>query len=564
MGTAIAAIAHDSGHPASSEVFDWILEADRAQYTGGHQQGRRIDRWRPAGERLTARVITSLNTTMNFHQRMRFSSAVSQPCWPARTKDQVHRRAAMIPALLWPSWSMRLLGTGSVDATLPHAFRAACSTYLLIPGTRLDFAAAGRLLGHQAPRRDRRIIDRLFQPAHLTALASALAQLAHALDAHGSPIDYARRRRLLTREGLRIDHRAYQRLCWEHGRKPGARGRERHLRTHLLELLGAAPADHVVDVATNFVSDYRRFTSALPAWLRVFLLDQAHANLAEHRIDEPIHWEPPPHWVTDVDWPGLEPDDVDHTAFRKAISTCKTTTEAAAALGMTPEHVRLFTELSGVTAPEKQAAPRARGRLIPLRDELAPERLRNLYEDQGLSYQEMAKATGYSNTAVISALTHIGLRGRQRDRPGAVTRAWLEEQCVLRGRSLRGIARECGVTAGDLRKLAEQWGIPVWTGLTRPLPPEISTLPQPLAPDLHRILTSKISIDTLQLLVQLPGQPSLSAAARRLGVHDIRHPLLTIERILGFTIIERTRPLAATGPGQRFLARIEHLTRSLR
>lgn len=58
------------------------------------------------------------------------------------------------------------------------------------------------------------------------------------------------------------------------------------------------------------------------------------------------------------------------------------------------------------------------------------------------------------------------------------------------------------------------------------------------------ILTSKISIDTLQLLTQLPGRPSLSTAERRLAGRNIRHPLLTIERILGFTIIERSsRPL---------------------
>lgn len=203
VGAAIAVIAHAPGHPASQKVFDWILEADRAQYTQeGQQQGRRIDRWRPAGERLTARVITSLNTTMTFPQRLRFGSAMPQPRWPAHTKDQARRRAAMIPALLWPSWSMRLLDTGSVDATLPHSFRAACSTYLLIPGTRLGFAAAGRLLGHQAPRRDRRIIDRLFQPADPTAPASALAQLAHALDAHGPERhDGAQRRGRATRSG---------------------------------------------------------------------------------------------------------------------------------------------------------------------------------------------------------------------------------------------------------------------------------------------------------------------------------------------------------------------------
>ncbi|MFF3565472.1 hypothetical protein ACFYXS_36100 [Streptomyces sp. NPDC002574] len=79
------------------------------------------------------------------------------------------------------------------------------------------------------------------------------------------------------------------------------------------------------------------------------------ANLAEHGIDEPVHWEPPRDWVTEVDWPGVEPDALGRAAFRDTISTCKTTAEAAAAQGMTHEHVRLFTALSGITAPAEAA-----------------------------------------------------------------------------------------------------------------------------------------------------------------------------------------------------------------
>ncbi|MFE2749040.1 TniQ family protein [Streptomyces scopuliridis] len=254
VGTAIAVIAHDRNDRASGEVFDWILAAVRAQFTSdGQQQGHRIDRWRPAGERLTARVIASLNSTMNFHQQLRFGSAMPRPRWPAHSADPARHRAAMIPALMWPSWTMRLLPTELTDQTLPHAFRAACSTLLLVPGTRLAFAHAGQLLGHSAPRRDRRMLDRLVQPAALTALASTLAQLAHALDAQGSPIDYARRRRLLTLEALRIDRRAYERLFREHGWKPGP-GRERHMRAYLLHHLGVATGDRPVDSSIKYVT----------------------------------------------------------------------------------------------------------------------------------------------------------------------------------------------------------------------------------------------------------------------------------------------------------------------
>lgn len=559
VGTAIAVIAQSPHHPASEEVFDWLLRTDGAiSGRDGHQQGHRIERWQPAGPRLTARVITSLDGTMNFHQRLRFSSAAPQPSWPALSTDQARSRAAMIPALLWPSWTMRLLPADLTDQTLPHAFRAACSTYLLVPGTRLAFTEAGELLGHTTPRRDRRMIDRIVRPSALIALASALAQLAHGLDAHGSPIDYARRRHLLTLDALPIDRRACERLFREHGWKPGP-GRERHMRAYLLHLLGVATGARSVDGSVTYVNDYRRFVFTMPAWLRSFLLDQAQATLAEHGISEPVQWEPPRRWVTDVTLPGVEPDDVDRTGFRDTIAVHKTPARTAAALGVPPEHVRLFASLSGLTAPERRLPQRARGRLVPRQGDLSPDRLRHLYLDQGLSYQRIAQDIGCSSTVVVNALAHADLLDLPSRRPTMVTRAWLAKQCTVRNRALRGISKECGLPVRELRRMAAQWGIPAWTDFDRPLPAPFASLPQPLAPDLHRVLVSTNGPDNLRLICALPAMPSLSAAERALGQPGIRHHLLRIERMVGFTIIERTRPLTATPRGQAFLWRAAHV-----
>lgn len=330
------------------------------------------------------------------------------------------------------------------------------------------------------------------------------------------------------------------------------------MRAYLLHLLGIATGDRLVDGSVKYVHEYRKFVFTLPAWLRSFLLEQAQVNLAEHGISEPVTWEPPRHWVTDVPWPGVEPDEVDRTRFHDIITTHKTPAKTASGLGMTAEHVRLFADLSGMTAPERRLPQRAKGRLIPRQGDLSPERLRHLYFDQGLSYQRIAEHIGCSNSTIVNALAHAGLLEPPSGRP-TVTRAWLAEQCTVRNRALRGISKECGLAVRELRRLAEQWAIPAWTDFDRPLPAQLTTLPQPLAPDLHRVLVSENGLDNLRLVLALPGMPGLAAAERTLGARRLRHKLSRIERMVGFTIIERTRPLTATERGQTFLWRAGNL-----
>lgn len=276
-----------------------------------------------------------------------------------------------------------------------------------------------------------------------------------------------------------------------------------------------------------------------------------------------MQWESPSQWVTDVPWPGVEPDAVERTCFHNSITTHKTPAKTAAALGMTAEHVRLFADLSGMTAPERRLPQRARGRLIPRTGDLSPERLEHLYFDQGLSYQRIAERIGCSNTTIASALAHAGLLEPPPNRPVKVTRAWLVEQCTVRNRTLRGISKECGLSVRELRRMAEHWGICAWTDFDRPLPAQLASLSQPLAPDLHRVLVSANGLDQLRLIVALPGLPSLAAAERALGARSLRHSLRRIERMAGFTIIERTHPLTATARGQAFLWRAGNLINSL-
>jgi hypothetical protein len=147
----------------------------------------------------------------------------------------------------------------------------------------------------------------IYHGRDLTPLASVLAQLAFALDEHGSPIDYARRRALFTDlRSVTLDLDACTRLRLQHGWSAGYAPREAVLRWYLLVLLtGEHPA--IPGTKKPFSWRCNNFRSGAPRLLRVFLRQQAEANLARHGITEPVTWEPPPHWVTWPDWPGTEP-----------------------------------------------------------------------------------------------------------------------------------------------------------------------------------------------------------------------------------------------------------------
>jgi hypothetical protein len=117
---------------------------------------------------------------------------------------------ALMPAMLWPGWTLRLLprAPGGADAgdDAPRSarcgsFRRGCASFLLLPGwpPQLNFERASPLLGNRSHVTDRDAVERIiYRERDLTPLASVLAQLAYALDEHGSPIDYARRRALFT------------------------------------------------------------------------------------------------------------------------------------------------------------------------------------------------------------------------------------------------------------------------------------------------------------------------------------------------------------------------------
>ncbi|MFE1130489.1 TniQ family protein [Streptomyces albidoflavus] len=579
VGTALARVALHPGHADHEALFEWILEADRSLLkTSKNNIGAMADRWTWSGPELVGRVLAKLDSSATLHARLRYASASPRPRWPDLPADAITRRATMIPAMLWPGWTMRLLPRPTNNkAPRAGTFRRGCSSFLLLPGgpPQLNFERVGPLLGNQEINTDRDSIERrLYLDHDLTPLASTLAQLARALDEPGSPIDYARRRATFTSTTVTLDLDAYTRLCAQQGWNPGQQHRVLLMRAYLLMLLTGEVRPPPEGASYRFAWHCSQFRFHAPQALRSFLRQQAEDNLTHHKITEPLTWEPPDAWVTAVQWPGLSPTDIVTDEFRDLLATSVTVHEAADALGLATEHVRLYCDLTetGAATPSdvigKHLSTRTVRTVKTREGILAPDRLRDLYVNQKLELTHIARLASCSPDTVRRLLRQGGipLRPRPRripDRPD-ITRGWLHHEYVERQRDIANLARERDVTHYHLTKMARAWGI-----MIRPAGGQCYNgvghlnLHRPLSEDMRKVVMNSQALNRLRAITQIPGHPSFAAAARSAGAGTdsaLRQRVIGVEKAVGFQIIDRSaRPLAATERGREFLLEAQEI-----
>ena len=572
VGATLACLALDQACPEHEELFAWILRADRSllknrRYVPGI--GAVARRWAWCGPGMVSKVLGGLDRGASLHARLRYASATPQPRWPALPAGAITRRVAMIPAMLWPGWTARLLPRvpgGGADDDAPHSatcssFRRGCASFLLLPGgpPQLNFERASPLLGNHSHGTDRDAMERvLYRERDLTPLASALAQLACALDEHGSPIDYARRRALFTGpEQVTLDLDAYTRLRLQHGWSRSYTPRLTVMRWYLLVLLtGEHPA--IPGTKRPFSWHCTGFRYSAPGPLRAFLHQQAQANLARHGITEPAAWEPPANWATWEDWPGADPASLSGDDLAGVLAGTRSVHEAASALRLTPEHVRLCCEIASTGPPPATANGLP---VSPTRAEvLGPARLRDLYAHQNLPMTEIAALAGCATVTIRRLLQIDGVPQRiayRRPPPeSGITREWLHREYAVKLRSIDTLARDRGVSASYLKSLAKNWGLPIrrhgdFSGIGH------LDLPAPPSPSMRAVTMRKGALGRLELITRIPGHDSIAAAARTLyGGRDgaLRQMIAKIEKAAGFPIIDRSStPLSPTDAGRELI-----------
>lgn len=475
----------------------------------------------------------------------------------------------MVPALLWPGWTMRLLpvtptAEQSQNRVRIAAFRRGCASFLLLTGgpPELNFERVGPLLGNHRIHTDRDAVERRhYQGRDHTPLASALAQLAYALDEHGSPIDYARRRALFTPDTVTVDLDAYTRLRTQHNWSSGGSDRTSVMRWYILALLTGEDRRSPEDQRRPYTARIREFRFQAPRELRFFLREQAQHHLTRHAISEPVTWEPPDEWVSDLRGPGASPSAIDPETFQHLLATTESVHAIAQNLNLTPEHVRLHCEATDTGLPPRPANGK------PLADcrtgLLAPEQLHDLYENQQLSLSHIAHLASCNPAIVRRLLQHDGVLLRSRP---TVTRDWLHHEYIEKRRSIMALVREAGISHLRLTQLAKQWGILLRApGHYSTLGTLMAVLPQPPSPALQAVANGTGAFRRLKLIVSVPGYQSFAAAARDLYDGNdtaLRQRVLYIERSVGFPIYHRATPLTATERGQALIDEARHLLRA--
>lgn len=264
----------------------WLVESCRRQ--GRTVRGTSVGWGRGISSALVGAQLAALGPFMAPGDQLRYRLHTTLPRRTVHGLAQ--RRAALVPTMLWPQWSLRMRcsGIGQLQS------RPALSAAVLLVGSTVTLSDAARLLGFTTDARAvSRVLQQLQRSPHGTSAFSMISNLAAVLDAHGSPIDYSRRRALDCSKLLSED--AWQLLCFKAGVAPGRGLRHQLAQCWLYERLTGCPAQR-----SPWAQDNPRFRTSLadlPLWFTadvVALIDEyAEHYLHEHGVvDEPVTWCP--------------------------------------------------------------------------------------------------------------------------------------------------------------------------------------------------------------------------------------------------------------------------------
>nr|MDT0663820.1 LysR family transcriptional regulator [Micromonospora sp. DSM 115978] len=252
---------------------------------------------------------------------------------------------------------------------------------------------------------------------------------------------------------------------------------------------------------------YHDFVLGMPAALAAALTDHARTLLASAGVtDEPLHWQPPAHWVTTRRWPGSDPEQTDPGPVHELLTRQhRSPQQAAEALHISIEHVRQVVRLHPLPRP-LYPTHRA-GAILPLRPDTDQH-----HQKPGIRYVDLT---------------------------------WLHEQYVTWKRTLLDIAREIGCPQGTLRRFAETHGIPLRSPRSghlhhTPTGTHPSQLPEPL----RSALVGHKAHLRLHRFTTLARHASLTRAAEEAGVtpSTLCGQLAHLERTCGGPLLHRAHP----------------------
>ncbi len=321
------------------------------------------------------------------------------------------------------------------------------------------------------------------------SVLAAICSLAAYLDTHGGPIDYQRRRDLISSEV--ISEAEWQDLCGRVGAHPGRPGPHQQegrrlldARRYLYQLLTGADLHdprHQLAFRTGLdLSRYYEFTDPMTAPLRAALHDHASQMLDRRGIDEPLTWEPPPDCCDQLALPGRDPADIDLQAVQQLVIGQELPARLAARrLGTSIYHVRYALELTARPARQwsRSTPPSAWARRQQAPKILTREFFEREYLQAGKTLSQLAAETGFSRPLVAEHARQAGISVAHYAPPQKdIDQDWLREQYLDRQRPYADIAAELGVAVMTVYDAARRYDITSRAPGVHSFPPMITKL----------------------------------------------------------------------------------------
>lgn len=341
--------------------------------------------------------------------RYRLSSALpTRPC-ASRQGSPIVRR---VPALLWLPLSARFVQphTGAVQ------LRSALSVAVSVVGSRLNLTQTAHLLGSvtTGPATSR-ILQMLHADPHWPAILTALTRLATYLQENPAPIDYGARRSLPYDDLL--PDAEWTQICRATATPIGSGVKARVVRSWLYERLSSSPGSRCPSARDT--AEFRTKLSDFPRSLTPELL--AHLDAAGRRYldhhgltGEPLTWCPPTKLMNNLDLPANEPAAMDIEKVRGLLRDEQLSVfQAAQRLNSSPDALRLLVETHPMPLVFSATQRRARGAVLAdCRAALTNEVLRDLYQHQRRSLNDIAKLVGASHQTISRLAREYGITPR--------------------------------------------------------------------------------------------------------------------------------------------------------
>jgi len=416
-----------------------------------------------------ARSWSRARTASPALQAVRLSALGRTPEPPAASDPPAAQsRARQVPALFWPSWTVRLLPR--LPGTTPQERRRCLAAAFVAVTAGTSMSGAARALGSAIDSPSAMpILLRAERDPRWPASAAALTRLAGWLDEHGTQIDYQRRRNLDYRSLLPDGD--WIRACRSTGTVPGEQSRALTARRWIFERISGTPAELAPGDCAATTAEQRarldKFAVFVTTDLAASLDAYAGTWLAGNRIDsEEVTWRPPASLLSGLDLPGPDPFARQPAEILELVRLRRMSPRAAARhAGTTIDVIRaVLDEHPAPPQPQTPAQERATGQITgKLRARLSPDDLTDLYTRQRLSLREIGLMNGVNRGIVAALAREYGIRRRTPAEfrpPLPVDRDWLSEQYVTRSRTLADIAAELGTSKSSVTRRLRALGIP--------------------------------------------------------------------------------------------------------